>query len=265
MECMIQDIIVEARKKKRISQDDLAKKAGVSQATISRIESGDIEVGLQMASKVARELDLELREIIPEQRLDEIFGHHLAEHFFSAFCPNPFCDDNSLSSAEQSLVIWASGDSYPMERYEKVNYCPSCGEDLIKACPNCTLQLEKIGVRFCIACGETITDRPTSKELVRIGEVLDGCCKGNPGPGAVGIVLFDQTASEVARIAQTIGWTTVTRAEYEALILGLDQAAKFTRKHVTCLLDNDVVKINGRYRLRNDELRALYHRVIELE
>ena len=103
--------------------------------------------------------------------------------------------------------------------------------------------------------------------ISKIRLICDGCCKGNPGPGAVGIVLFDQTASEVARIAQTIGWTTVNRAEYEALILGLDQAAKFTRKHVTCLLDNDVVagQINGRYRLRNDELRALYHRVKELE
>ena len=175
MECMIQDIIAEARKKKGISQEDLAKKAGVSQATISRIESGDTDLGLQMASKVARELDLELREIIPEQRLDEIFGHHLAEHFV-AFCPNPFCNDNLLRSEdEQSSVSWSSGASYPMEHYEyeEVNYCPSCREDLIKECPNCTRPLEKIGVRFCIACGETITDRPTSKEWVKISEVLD--------------------------------------------------------------------------------------------
>jgi ribonuclease HI len=95
----------------------------------------------------------------------------------------------------------------------------------------------------------------------------DGACSGNPGPGAIGILLLDQNNQELERHKECIGQTTNNRAEYHALIKGLDLAAKYCRKTVYCFLDSDLVvkQLNGDYRLRNDELRKLFHSVKEME
>ena len=95
----------------------------------------------------------------------------------------------------------------------------------------------------------------------------DGACSGNPGPGAIGIILLDENNQEIDAYAECIGHTTNNRAEYRALIKGLDLAAKHCRKTVICFLDSDVVvkQLNGDYRLKNDELRRLFHEVKDKE
>ena len=95
----------------------------------------------------------------------------------------------------------------------------------------------------------------------------DGACHGNPGPGAIGVVLLDQNNQELETFKECIGHTTNNRAEYHALIRGLDLAAKHCRKTVFCFLDSELIikQVGGQYRLKNDELRALYHEVKDKE
>ena len=50
-------IIVHKRQEKRLSQQDLAKRAHTTQSVISRIENGNVSVGLQMLQKIAEALD----------------------------------------------------------------------------------------------------------------------------------------------------------------------------------------------------------------
>ena len=99
-----------------------------------------------------------------------------------------------------------------------------------------------------------------------VGEVhlyTDGACRRNPGPGAIGVVVFDQSGNLLLEHSETIGETTNNRAEYRALIAGLDRCAKLTRGKVVCHSDSEIVikQMTGGYRLKDDELRKLFHDV----
>ena len=91
----------------------------------------------------------------------------------------------------------------------------------------------------------------------------DGGCRRNPGPGAIGVLILDEANRELCKHAECIGDTTNNRAEYRALIKGLDLCAKYTRGRVCCFTDSQLIvkQMSGTYRLRADELRRLYHEV----
>ena len=95
----------------------------------------------------------------------------------------------------------------------------------------------------------------------------DGGCRGNPGPGAIGVLILDDANQELYKHAECIGHTTNNRAEYHALIKGLDLCAKYTRRRVCCFMDSQLVvnHMNGTWRLKNDELRSLFHEVKKYE
>ncbi|SRR5213594_926678 len=95
----------------------------------------------------------------------------------------------------------------------------------------------------------------------------DGGCRGNPGPGAIGMIILDEDNAELHTYAECIGNTTNNRAEYRALIKGLRLCAKYTRGRVTCYLDSELVvrQMNGVYRLKNEELLALFQTVKDSE
>lgn len=101
--------------------------------------------------------------------------------------------------------------------------------------------------------------------LVRL--FTDGGSRGNPGPGAIGLLLLDEQNKEIESFKECIGHTTNNRAEYKALIKGLDLAAKHTRDAVYCYLDSELVvkQMSGLWRLKDDELRALFHRAKDRE
>ena len=99
--------------------------------------------------------------------------------------------------------------------------------------------------------------------MERINVYSDGGCRGNPGPGAIGIVIFDSEDNLLYEHSEFIGSTTNNRAEYTALIKGLDSCAKFTRKMVCCYSDSQLVvnQVSGVWKLKNDELRDLFYTV----
>src|SRR4030042_3125990 len=95
----------------------------------------------------------------------------------------------------------------------------------------------------------------------------DGACSKNPGPGSIGVLLLENSCNELEIFKEPICHTTNNRAEYRALIKGLDLAAKHCRHTVYCYLDSELVvkQLNGVFRLKNDELRDLFHKVKDLE
>jgi len=103
-----------------------------------------------------------------------------------------------------------------------------------------------------------------------IGEAkifVDGGCRGNPGPGAIAIVILNQDRDILEEYSDCIGSTTNHRAEYTALIKGLDLAAKYTRHKVVCYSDCQLVinQMTGVWRLRDTYLRGLYHQAKDFE
>ncbi|MFC1925041.1 ribonuclease HI family protein, partial [Chloroflexota bacterium] len=78
---------------------------------------------------------------------------------------------------------------------------------------------------------------------------------------------LDEGNNEIDSFKECIGHTTNNRAEYQALIKGLDLAARHTRDKVYCYLDSELVvkQMTGAWRLKDDKLRALYHRAKDME
>lgn len=87
----------------------------------------------------------------------------------------------------------------------------------------------------------------------------DGACSGNPGAGAIGIVILDENNQEVATYKECIGETTSNRAEYHALIRGLELAAGICRKKAICFSDSELMikQLNKTWRIKNKELLKL--------
>lgn len=161
-----------ARKAKDMSQLALAKMVGVSQATISRIEKGEVQPDLRLWARLAKALDQQVRDLAPEDLLADVLPESIES--FYAFCPNPFCGRNQLSKAKDGSiqVMWQSNARYTIERWSQLNFCARCGTELVKDCPGCGKVLDEPNTRFCVSCGKRITERPTADEWKKIAEVL---------------------------------------------------------------------------------------------
>jgi ribonuclease HI len=99
--------------------------------------------------------------------------------------------------------------------------------------------------------------------LDEVSLYTDGGCRGNPGPGAIGILICDAASTLLHEHAECIGHTTNNQAEYRALIKGLDLCAHYTRGRVCCYSDSEIVvkQVTGVYRLKNEALRPLFDEV----
>ena len=94
----------------------------------------------------------------------------------------------------------------------------------------------------------------------------DGGARGNPGPGAIGIVVRDDNKI-LTMFSKRIGdFVTNNMAEYEALIKALELAKPLT-KEVECYLDSELVvkQLLGEYRVKNSRLFELFVKVQKLE
>jgi len=95
----------------------------------------------------------------------------------------------------------------------------------------------------------------------------DGGSRGNPGPGAIGVIVRDEEKI-VSRYSAKIGkFVTNNVAEYEALIKALELASKHTKEDLTCFLDSELVvnQLLGKYRVKKPELLNLFLRVQKLQ
>jgi len=91
----------------------------------------------------------------------------------------------------------------------------------------------------------------------------DGACRGNPGNGGAGAVLFDENGEIVTTAKKFLGTCTNNEAEYAALILGLEEALSAGHKTIQVFLDSELLvrQINGVYRVKNDRLKKLMKEV----
>jgi len=92
----------------------------------------------------------------------------------------------------------------------------------------------------------------------------DGASRGNPGPSAIGVVIRDEQRRVIAKISEAIGRTTNNRAEYFALIAGLEEALRLGAERVDLRMDSELIvrQLTGKY--RSKELKALYKQTHQL-
>ncbi len=95
----------------------------------------------------------------------------------------------------------------------------------------------------------------------------DGASRGNPGPAAIALRIYDERGGVVKTVSKFLGRRTNNEAEYEALITALELAHDFTKGAVHCFLDSELVvkQLNGEYQVRNSRLESLWLRIRELQ
>jgi ribonuclease HI len=91
----------------------------------------------------------------------------------------------------------------------------------------------------------------------------DGGSRGNPGPAAIGAVVFDATTDppeRVATVSERIGVTTNNVAEYRALIAGLEAVAHLHARVIHVRADSMLMikQLRGEYRVKHANLRPLH-------
>ncbi len=94
----------------------------------------------------------------------------------------------------------------------------------------------------------------------------DGASKGNPGPAAIGAVIFDPEGHELYRLGKRLGTATNNEAEYRAAIAALEAALALGARRLELRMDSELVarQMSGRYRVRNPRLARLHARMLAL-
>jgi ribonuclease HI len=94
----------------------------------------------------------------------------------------------------------------------------------------------------------------------------DGGARGNPGPGAIGVIVRDDDKILIKHSSRIGDNVTSNIAEYEALIKSLELASKLGDE-VTCFLDSELVvnQLLGKYRVRNPRLLELFLKIQKMQ
>jgi len=95
----------------------------------------------------------------------------------------------------------------------------------------------------------------------------DGGARGNPGPGAIGVIVRENEKILTKYSAKIGKFVTNNIAEYEALIKALELASKYTNNELTCFLDSELVvkQLLGEYKVRDPKLLELFLKVQGLQ
>lgn len=95
----------------------------------------------------------------------------------------------------------------------------------------------------------------------------DGAARGNPGPAGAGAILRDAaTGDTLAEIAVPLGRATNNVAEWTAVRLALEEAARLGATHVDLRMDSELVarQISGVYRVRHPDLQPIHAAVMRM-
>ncbi len=94
----------------------------------------------------------------------------------------------------------------------------------------------------------------------------DGAARGNPGPAGSGAILLDEQGRPIARLTLWLGHATNNVAEYNALILGLEEARRRGIDEIDVRMDSLLVvrQMQGLWKIRHPGLRPLALRAGQL-
>lgn len=101
----------------------------------------------------------------------------------------------------------------------------------------------------------------------------DGGSRGNPGPAAYGLVIYDNAGKVLYEEGKKIGITTNNVAEYSAILAALkwvEQQPFFNEdkiSNINFFMDSKLAReqLSGHWKIKNENLRGLYFGIKELE
>ncbi len=103
------------------------------------------------------------------------------------------------------------------------------------------------------------------RNLSQLFVFIDGASRGNPGRAGAGVYITDGEGKKVSEKGWFLGHKTNNEAEYEALLLGMEEARKLGGKSVHIYTDSELVQrqVKGVYRVKEPHLRILHRKVME--
>lgn len=87
----------------------------------------------------------------------------------------------------------------------------------------------------------------------------DGAARGNPGPAGSGAVLLDANGRVIVELTKFLGVATNNVAEYNALIIGLEEARRRGIDEIDIRMDSLLVveQMNGRWKIKHPKMKPL--------
>ena len=88
---------------------------------------------------------------------------------------------------------------------------------------------------------------------------IDGAARGNPGPAGAGAILYDPEGIVRTRLTRYLGETTNNVAEYQALLLGLEEAHRLAVARLKIFADSELLvkQLTGLYRVKSPQTRQI--------
>jgi len=92
---------------------------------------------------------------------------------------------------------------------------------------------------------------------------FDGGSRGNPGPSAVGAVIFDDKGNRLEEMSTFIGRYTNNMAEYMALDKVLDLAEKYKSKKIMLFTDSELLskQIKKTWKIKDENILKIYLKI----
>ncbi|MFZ2663836.1 MAG: ribonuclease HI family protein [Patescibacteria group bacterium] len=95
----------------------------------------------------------------------------------------------------------------------------------------------------------------------------DGGARGNPGPGAIGVIIKNNEGKVIKEVGKFIGKSTNNEAEYKAIIEGLKECKEKGAKELECFLDSLLVvnQLNGDFKVKDKKIKIFWKEAKDLE
>jgi len=181
---------------------------------------------------------------------------------------SPSSSSQSLSQGERLLLALA--ESLDVDKsIEKLNISRDEASKLLRGFVRPKESLSRIALSKSRVSKKTATAGKisSSKAKSAVYELyVDGGSRGNPGPSGAGAVIKGPDGAVVKRLTKGLGVGTNNRAEYMALIMGLEEALKLGGRRIKILADSELMvrQISGRYKVKSPVLKPLYERAMLL-
>jgi len=91
----------------------------------------------------------------------------------------------------------------------------------------------------------------------------DGASRGNPGESGIGVILKDVSGTVLEEVCGYLGTSTNNRAEYAALLAGVELARRHNCSHLISHSDSELIvrQLQGTYKIKDKILRQWAERV----
>lgn len=221
--------------------DSLAKHAGCYE-----LPGGKLEQGEQLEEALSRELNEEIgRDFDPDNYQDQTsfmyynYSQNVVSIYYYVEISNKFVP--ILSSLEHHDYTWAK-----IEELQNTNISDELKIFINKLYP-------------------TNVDKKTTT-ITEVKLYTDGGSRGNPGPSALGYVIYDMEENVVKNGSKYLGITTNNQAEYQAVKVGLQDCFDIGCDKVDIYLDSQLVanQMNGIYKIKNRDLWPIHEAIKQL-